>query len=196
MPFPHGSFPCWIVLEAPEGYTLFSGGAPVTDLPFWHQCKFHLRDRQSSFCFARNHQSPKRNLPLRGGCRCKANDRLVDCAAAPLVLTTWFDSITHQALNWTYKGPGGGQLITETTTLGMVRNVLGPWCRGRRRDIGEDEEFVIAKLNFLLAVGRGFAWNLPADLRHTFVREVCKWAGEFPPRFEQSPGGKRSPCVR
>ena len=26
-------FPCWIVLEAPEGYTLFSGGAPVTDLP-------------------------------------------------------------------------------------------------------------------------------------------------------------------
>ena len=26
-------FPCWIVLEAPEGYTLFSEGAPVTDLP-------------------------------------------------------------------------------------------------------------------------------------------------------------------
>ena len=35
-------FPCWIVLEAPERYTLFSGGAPVTDLPFWRQCKFHL----------------------------------------------------------------------------------------------------------------------------------------------------------
>ena len=26
-------FPCWIVLETPKGYTLFSGGALVTDLP-------------------------------------------------------------------------------------------------------------------------------------------------------------------
>ena len=28
---------------------------------------------------------------------------------------------------------------------------------------------------------RGFAGNLPADLKHTFVREVCKWAGESLP---------------
>ena len=26
--------------------------------------EFHLRNRRSSFCFARNHQSPERNLPL------------------------------------------------------------------------------------------------------------------------------------
>ena len=25
----------------------------------WHQCEFDLRGRQSSFCFARNHQSPE-----------------------------------------------------------------------------------------------------------------------------------------
>ena len=52
---------------------------------------------------------------------------------------------------------------------------------GQKKDIGEDEEFVIAKTDFLLAVCRGFAGNLPADLRHTFVREVCKWAGESLP---------------
>ena len=46
----------------------------------WHQ--FDFQNRQSSFCFTRNHQSPERNLPLGEGCRCKANDRLVDCAAA------------------------------------------------------------------------------------------------------------------
>ena len=46
---------------------------------------------------------------------------------------------------------------------------------GQKQDSGEDEEFVLAQTDFLLAVCR------PADLRHTFVREVCKWAGEsFP----------------
>ena len=39
-------------------------------------------------------------------------------------LATWFDSTFHRALDWIYKGPGGGQLATETTTLGMLRNVL------------------------------------------------------------------------
>ena len=48
----------------------------------------------------------------------------------------------------------------------------------QEKDSGEEEEFVIAKTDFLLAVCLGFAGNLPADLRHTFVREVCKWAGE------------------
>ena len=63
----------------------------------------------------------------------------------------------------------------------MVRNVLGHMVLEQKKDIGEDEEFVIAKTDFLLAVCRGFAGNLPADLRHTFVHEVCKWAGECPP---------------
>ena len=62
----------------------------------------------------------------------------------------------------------------------MVQNVLST-VPGQKKDIGEDEEFVISKTDFLLAVCRGFAGHLPADLRHTFVREVCKWAGEsFP----------------
>ena len=63
----------------------------------------------------------------------------------------------------------------------MVRNVLGHMVPGQKKDIGEDEEFVIAKTDFLLAVCRGFAGNLPTDLRHTLVREVCKWAGESLP---------------
>ena len=93
-------------------------------------------------------------------------------------LATWFDSVFHRALDCIYKGPGGGQFATETTTLGMVQNVLGHMVPGQKKNIGEDEEFVIAKTHFLLAVCRCFAGNLPADLRHTFVREVCKWAGE------------------
>ena len=28
---------------------------------------------------------------------------------------------------------------------------------------------------------QGFCWHSPADLRHTFVRDVCKWAGESIP---------------
>ena len=40
-------------------------------------------------------------------------------------LATWFDSIFHRALNWIYNRPGGCHLATETTSLGMVRNVLG-----------------------------------------------------------------------
>ena len=60
----------------------------------------------------------------------------------------------------------------------MFRNVLGHIVPGQKKGIGEDEEFVITKTDFLLAVCRGFAGNLPADLRHTFVREICKWAGE------------------
>ena len=40
---------------------------------------------------------------------------------------------------------------------------------GQKKDMGKDEEFVIAKTDFLLAVCKGFAGNLPADLRHTFV---------------------------
>ena len=51
----------------------------------------------------------------------------------------------------------------------------------QKKDIGKDEEFVIAKTDFLLAVCRGFLDNFPADLMHTFVREVCKWAGESLP---------------
>ena len=51
----------------------------------------------------------------------------------------------------------------------------------QKKDIGKDEEFFIAKTDFLLAVCRGFADNLPADLRHTFVREVCKWASKSLP---------------
>ena len=96
-------------------------------------------------------------------------------------LATWFDSIFHRALDWIYKAPGGVQLATETTTLGMLRNVLGHMVPGQKKDIGEDEEFLIAKTDLLLAVCRGFAGNLPADLRHTLVREVCKWAGESLP---------------
>ena len=46
---------------------------------------------------------------------------------------------------------------------------------GQNKDSGEDEEFVIAKTDFLLAVCRGLAGNLPADLRYTFDRKVCKW---------------------
>ena len=56
----------------------------------------------------------------------------------------------------------------------MLRNVLGHMVPGQKKGIGEDEEFVIAKTDFLLAVCRSFAGNLPADLRHTFVREFCK----------------------
>ena len=52
---------------------------------------------------------------------------------------------------------------------------------GQKKDIGEDEEFVIARTDFFLAVCRGFAGNLAADLRHTCFREVCKWAGESLP---------------
>ena len=96
-------------------------------------------------------------------------------------LATWFDSFFHRALDWIYKGPGGGQLATKTTTLGMVQNVLEHIVPRQKKDIGEDKKFVIAKTYFLLAVCRGFAGNLPADLRHTFVRKVCKWAGESLP---------------
>ena len=78
-------------------------------------------------------------------------------------LATWFDSLFHRALDWIYKGPGGGQLATETTTLGMVQNVLGHMVPGQKKDNGEDEEFGIATTDFLLAVCRGFAGNLPAD---------------------------------
>ena len=65
-------------------------------------------------------------------------------------------------------------ICPENTTLSMVRNVLGHMVPGQKKDIGVDEEFVIVKTDFLLAVCRGFAGNLPADLRHNFVREVCK----------------------
>ena len=51
-------------------------------------------------------------------------------------LATWFDSIFHRALDWIYKGPGGGQLATETTTLGMVRKVLGHMVPGQKKGRG------------------------------------------------------------
>ena len=42
---------------------------------------------------------------------------------------------------------------------------------GYKKGIGGDEEFVIVKTDFLLAVSRSSAGNLPVDLRHTlFVR--------------------------
>ena len=77
--------------------------------------------------------------------------------------------------------PDGGQLATKTTTLGMLRNVLGHIGPGQKKGIEEDEKFVIAETDFLLAVCRGSAGNLPADLRHTLVREICKWAGKSIP---------------
>ena len=93
----------------------------------WHQCECDLRDRQPSFCFARNHQLPERNLPLGGDVNVKpmiaswTAQQPPECQGS---LATWFDSTFHRALDWIYKGPGGGQLATETTTLGMLRNVL------------------------------------------------------------------------
>ena len=74
-------------------------------------------------------------------------------------------------------GPSGGQPATETTNLRMLQNALGHMVPGQKKGIGENEKFVIANTDFLLlAVCRSFAGNLPADLRHNFVREVCKWA--------------------
>ena len=96
-------------------------------------------------------------------------------------LATKFDSTFHRALDWIYKGSGGGQLDTVTKTLGMLRNVLGHMMPRQKRGIGENEEFVIAKSDFLLAVCRSFADNLPADKRRTCVRQICKWAGESLP---------------
>ena len=55
---------------------------------------------------------------------------------------------------------------------------------GQKKGIEKDEEFVIAKTDFLLAVCRGFAGNLPADLRHIYVRDVCKKAGESLPTHQ------------
>ena len=67
-------------------------------------------------------------------------------------MATKFDSTFHRALDWIYKGPGGGQLDTLTTTLGMLRNVLGHMMPRQKKGIGENEEFAIAKTDFLLAV--------------------------------------------
>ena len=39
-------------------------------------------------------------------------------------------------------------------------------------------EMSLLEVNSFPSVCSGFVGNLPADLRHTFVREVCKWAGE------------------
>ena len=66
----------------------------------------------------------------------------------------------------------------QGSCFGMVRNVLAHMVPGQKKDIGDDEEFVITKTDSLLVVCKGFVGNLPADLRHTFVREICKWAGE------------------
>ena len=75
--------------------------------------------------------------------------------------------------------PSGGQPATETTNLRMLQNALGHMVPGQKKGIGENEKFFIAKTDFILAVCRGFAGNLPADLRHNFVREVCKWAANL-----------------
>ena len=77
-------------------------------------------------------------------------------------LATWFDSKFHRALDWIYKGLGGGQLATETTALGMVRNVLGHMMPGQKKDIGEDEEFVIAKTEFPSCCVQGLCWQSPS----------------------------------
>ena len=51
-------------------------------------------------------------------------------------MATKFDSTFHRALDWIYKGPGGGQLDTLTTTLGMLRNVLGHMMPRQKKGIG------------------------------------------------------------
>ena len=75
--------------------------------------------------------------------------------------------------------PSGGQPATETTNLRMLQNALGHMEPGQKKGIGENENFVVAKTDFILAVCGGFAGNLPADSRHNFVGEVCKWAANL-----------------
>ena len=53
-------------------------------------------------------------------------------------LAIWFDSTFHRALDLIYKGPGGGQLATETATFGMYGTSWDTWCLGHKKDIGKD----------------------------------------------------------
>ena len=55
-------------------------------------------------------------------------------------LATWFDSTFHRALDWIYKGPGGGQLTTKHNSWhGAERpGTHGAWAEGghwRRRKV-------------------------------------------------------------
>ena len=125
------------------------------------------------------------DLPLGGGCRCKSNDRLVDCAAASSVsgllrnmvrfyIPSSFGLDLHGA--WRRSACHG-----KPQMFACCRTPWDTWCLGRRRALEKTKSSFIAKTDFLLAVYRGFAGNLPADLRHNFVREVCKWAAKSIP---------------
>lgn len=92
----------------------------------------------------------------------------------------WFDEIFYRALEWVYKGPQGPRpLMTETTRMGMVRNVLGQLIPQKvTSDVDDDQPPQISKHDFILAVCRGLGGNLDEELRTDLAREAFKWAGE------------------
>jgi len=72
--------------------------------------------------------------------------------------------------------------MTETTRMGMVRNVLGQLIPKKVvSDLDDAPPPQISKHDFILAVCRGLGGNLNEELRTDLAREVFKWAGEgFP----------------
>lgn len=97
-------------------------------------------------------------------------------------LERWFDEIFYRALDWVYKGPSGPRAqCTETTRMGMVKNVLGQTIPKAQSAFDDTQPPTITKQDFILAVCRGLGGNLPEDLRMDLAREIFKWAGEAIP---------------
>ena len=82
----HGSTHCAVVLAVDDALNSVLDDNRLLTMPSGERNQFgtnvNLIFETDNLRFASpsNHQS--KNLPLGGGCRCKANDRLVDCAAA------------------------------------------------------------------------------------------------------------------
>ena len=92
-------------------------------------------------------------------------------------LATLFDSTSIELCIGSTRGLATMSLPRKAQLLAIPERpeTMAP---GQKRSIGKDEKSVITKTDFHLALCRGFAGNLPVNLRHTFLREVCKWAGE------------------
>ena len=69
-------------------------------------------------------------------------------------LATQFDSTFHGALDWIYKGPGGGQLATETQLLACSGTSWDTGCLDRRKALEKTRSSLLRRLiSFLLCAG-------------------------------------------
>jgi dynein heavy chain 2 len=91
-------------------------------------------------------------------------------------LEQWFEEIFYRALQWLYNS--NKPMATETTRMGMVRNVLGHMSLNKQT-AADEQEPTITKGDFLLAVCRGLGGNLASEEdRGELTREVFQWSNE------------------